>query len=230
MNTTASRQAVGDSPDGGHDFRFSASLVTLAREVTGVAESFRALRTHIMAQHVHEGRRALAVCAATAGVGCTYVAANLAVSLSQIGVKTLLIDVNLRNPGIQNLFRSDSPIPGLEQCLLSDDVAFGEYIQPEVLPDLAIMFAGGIPYNPQELLAKDRFAGLMNYCLRDYDMTILDTPPANSCSDVHRVSTVVGYSMIVTQRDKTRVSDVRQLIHELEIDRARVVGTVLTEL
>ena len=211
-------------------YAFSSTLVALGREPSGTAESIRALRTHIMAQHVQEGRRALAVCAATAGVGCTFVASNLAVALSQIGVKTLLIDVNMRNPGIDRLFQPNHAAEGLQQCLLASDQSFGDYIDSEILPDLSVMYAGGIAPNPQELLATDRFLELMNFCLRDYDMTILDTPPANSCSDVHRVSTVVGYAMIVTRRDKTRVGDLKTLVNELRQDRARVVGTVMTEV
>ena len=225
---TASKLAVEDPKV--RSYAFSNTLVALAREPSGTAESIRALRTHIMAQHVQEGRRALAVCAATAGVGCTFVASNLAVALSQIGVKTLLIDVNMRNPAIDRLFQPAHAVEGLQHCLLAPDANFGDYIEEEVLPDLSIMYSGGVASNPQELLATDRFSGLMNYCLREYDMTILDTPPANSCSDVHRVSTVVGYAMIVTRRDKTRVSDLKTLVSELRQDRARVVGTVMTEV
>ncbi len=65
-----------------------------------VSESLRALRTHVMARHVSEGHRALAVCAASKGSGCTFVAANLAAALSQIGVNTLLLDADLRSPGV----------------------------------------------------------------------------------------------------------------------------------
>jgi len=228
MSVTAPKMA-GDEPQA-RSYACSNTLVALAREPSGTAESIRALRTHIMAQHVQEGRRALAVCAATAGVGCTFVASNLAVALSQIGVKTLLIDVNMRQPSVDRLFQPSHEVQGLQQCLMATDAAFGDYIDEEIIPDLSIMYAGGVAPNPQELLATDRFSELMNFCLRDYDMTIIDTPPANSCSDVHRVSTVVGYAMIVTRRDKTRVSDLKTLVSELREDRARVVGTVMTEV
>jgi capsular exopolysaccharide synthesis family protein len=210
-------------------FSLSKALVTLAPDVTAAAEAFRALRTHIMAQHLEKGRRALAICAPTAGVGCTIVAANLAVSLSQIGVKTLLVDANLRHPGLDTLFIPSSPVEGLEQCLSTRGGNFGDYIESEVLPDLSIMFAGSVPDNPQELLATGRFEELMNFCLRDFQMTILDTPPANTCSDARRVSTVAGYSLIVSRRNKTLVNDVKTLIGQLESERARVVGSVMTE-
>lgn len=193
-------------------------------------ESFRALRTHVMARHVEEGRRALAVCAATAGAGCTFVAANLAVALSQIGLKTLLIDANLRAPGIDQTFRPQGgAATGLQQCLSHVDAGFSEFIEPDVLPGLSILFAGGSPPNPQELLAGDRFSDLMSWCLREYDITIVDTPPASTCSDANRVSSVVGYSLVVARRDVTIVNDLKILISQLENDGARVIGTVMTE-
>ena len=210
-------------------FSISNELVTLRPEVSGAAEAMRALRTHIVAQHVEKGRRALAVCAATAEVGCSVVAANLAVGLSQIGVKTLLVDANLRHPHVDRLFVPSEPVEGLAQCLMSDSHSFGDFIETDVLRDLSIMFAGAVPENPQELLSTGRFEDLMNFCLREYQMTVLDTPPANICSDSRRVSTVAGYSLIVTRRNKTLVNDVKTLIGQLEGERAHVIGTVLTE-
>jgi capsular exopolysaccharide synthesis family protein len=208
---------------------FDGSLVTLSDPFNAPAEAIRALRTHIMAQHVNEGRRALAVCAASAGVGCTFVAANLAVALSQIGVKTLLIDGDLRNSGLDSVIRPPSPRAGLRQCLSSSDHDFGAYVEADVLPNLSIMYSGGVASQPQELLASDQFTGLMDYCLRDFDATIVDTPPANSCSDARRISTVAGYSIIVARRNKSLVNDVRTLARQLAGDHARVVGTILNE-
>jgi capsular exopolysaccharide synthesis family protein len=232
MQTTNRALAVEERvslPVETRSYALSRTLVALDRQAKSDSEAFRALRTHIMARHVEEGRRALAVCAATSGVGCTFVAANLAVALSQIGVKTLLVDANMRNPRVNRLFEPSSQVAGLQQCLLSIDDAFGDFIQPDVLPDLSILFAGGTPHNPQELLATDRYAELMSVCSRDYDMTIIDTPPASTCSDAHRISTVAGYSLVVARKNTSLVHDVRTLIAQLESDRARVIGTVMTE-
>ena len=212
------------------NFAMSPDLVTLAWDTSGEAESFRALRTHVVARHIQDGRRALATCAVTPGVGCTFVAANLAVALSQIGIKTLLIDANMRNPSVDQLFQAPQRPMGLQQCLTAADAAYADFIHEDVIPNLSIMFAGGTPHNPQELLAMGRFADLMSDCLRHYEMTIVDTPPASSCSDANRVSSVVGYSLVVVRRDQTLFSDVKTLINQLESDRAQVVGTVLTEI
>jgi capsular exopolysaccharide synthesis family protein len=201
----------------------------LSAPTDGAAEAVRALRTHLMAQHVNEGRRALAVCAASQGVGCTFIASNLAVALAQIGIKTLLIDADLRIPSIDALFKAPEQAPGLAQCLTLGDGGFSESIQSEVQPNLSIMFSGGKPGNPQELLAGDGFKSLMEFCLREFDATVVDTPPANTCSDARRVSTVTGYSLIVTRRNVTYVDDVTTLAAQLEADHSRVVGTVLND-
>ena len=208
---------------------FSPSLVTISQPQEGPAEAIRALRTYIMTHHVQEGRRALAICAASPGVGCTFTAANLAVALSQIGVKTLLIDGNLRAPGIDLIIQPAQPLEGLRQCLVSSESDFNDGIDADVLPNLSVMYSGGAAPNPQELLAGYRFKELMEFCLRDYEATIVDTPAANSCSDARRVSTVVGYSLLVARINKSYVDDLKTLTAQLQGDHARVVGTVLNE-
>jgi capsular exopolysaccharide synthesis family protein len=207
-------------------------LATISKPTEGAAEAIRALRTHVMTRHVGAGHRALAVCGASARVGCTFVAANLAVSLSQIGVSTLLIDGNMREPGLDRVFRLPRPRSGLQQCLAEPNGSYseyGEFIEPEVLPNLSVMFAGGQAPNAQELLASGRFKTMMDACLRDFDATIIDTPPANSCSDVNRICNVVSYCLIVARRDKTYVNDVKLLASQLKADHAEVIGSVLND-
>jgi protein-tyrosine kinase len=209
--------------------RVSDDLVVLRAPQGMRAEAIRALRTHVVAQHVNGGRRALALCAASEGVGCTFVAANLAAALSQIGIKTLLIDGDLRHPAIESFFPPIRPVSGLQQCLASAEVSFAECIEAEVLPNLSIMYAGGAASNPQELLAGDRFRDLMDVCLRDYDVTIIDTPPSSRCADARRIGNVVGYGLIVARQNHSLIDDVKTLIKELQEDHAKVIGTVLNE-
>lgn len=221
--------AVEASPTGAPSYVLSRSLVTVSEPKSGPAEAIRALRTHVMAQHIEAGRRALAVVAPSAETGSTYITANLAVAMSQAGMKTLLIDGNLREPGLEAVIRPSGPVPGLAQCLAAEEEDYAGYIENEVMPNLSVMYAGGVPANPQELLAGDRFEALMNVCLRDFDLTIMDTPPANSCSDARRICSVLGYSMVVTRRDWTRVNDVKTLMDQLQSDGAKVIGTVLND-
>lgn len=208
-----------------------AEDVVMVAEPYGVrAEAIRALRTHILAQHLGEGRRALAVCGASTGVGCTFVASNLAVALSQVGVSTLLIDGNLRQPAVHDLFGGLAPVAGgLGQCLAEEAPGFGRFIAANLLANLSVMFAGAPVPNPQELLGSAAFQVLMQSCMREFDVTIVDTPPANTYADARRIASVVGYSLIVARRNVSLVADIKTLIGELTIDHAHVVGTVLNE-
>lgn len=209
--------------------RVSTQLAVLTNPGGAEAESVRALRTHLMAQHFNLGRRALAVCAPSAGVGCTFLAANLAVALSQIGVNTLLLEADLRAPALDRMLPPRRPGVGLNQLLSDVDFQMSDAVEREVIPNLSVMYAGTPSAHGQELLASDRFAALMNACLRDFDATIVDTAPANKFADARRVSTVVGYSLIVARKDETYARDVRVLAQQLAADHAQVVGTVLNE-
>lgn len=205
----------------------SDRAVLLSDPGSAAAEAIRALRTRVQSQHIQTGRRALAICGPTFDVGCTFVAVNLAIALAQVGVKTLLIDADLREPSAHTYFPRAPREPGLFECLLQPMAPAPEFIREDVLPNLDIMFAGAPDVSGHELLASDHFADVVNSCARDYDITILDTPPANNSADSLRISAVVGFSLLVARKDRTLVSDLRTLAAELGKEGVRAVGTVL---
>jgi capsular exopolysaccharide synthesis family protein len=209
------------------DASFSPALLTLAAPLSRGAESIRALRTHILAQHVQAGRRALAICAPSLEVGCSFVAANLAVALAQVGLKTLLVDADLRQPAIERFVIPPTRPSGLAACLAAPDSRVGDFIDDDLLPNLSVFYAGEAAENAQELLANEWFEAVMNHCLREYEVTIIDTPPANTCADARRISNVVGYGLIVARRNRSLVADVKTLAEQLIDDHVRVVGTLM---
>jgi capsular exopolysaccharide synthesis family protein len=194
-----------------------------------IAEAVRALRTRIMAQHVQIGRRALAVCGATPDVGCSFIAANLAVSLAQIGVRTALVDADLRQPSLSRLLGVDHQGPGLAEFLSDPDVYIQDLVEEPLLPCLSFIPAGALPARPQELLASSRFAALASHLLREHQITIFDTTPANGCTDAQRVATVAGYSLVVARKNSSYVDDLATLSKLLRADGSKVVGSVLVD-
>lgn len=212
------------------NFEFSPEVAMLAAPNGPQGEAIRTLRTYIVGMHIEKGRRGLSVCAPAKGVGATLVAVNLAVALAQVGLKVLLIDGDMRQPGIERFIRPTTPVNGMRQWLEGgDEVDISTAIQPDVLENLAVMFSGGVTASAQELLSRDRFAEGVERCLRDYDITIIDTPPANSCADGRRISNIVGYSVLVAQRHASLISDVKVLARQLEDDHVKLVGTVMSE-
>ena len=143
-------------------------------------------------------------------------------------MNTLLIDADLRSPGVAAAFRYKSSKSDLRTALTSS-INFNECIERNVLPSLSVLFSTGPARNAQELLANARFKNLLDFCLREFDATIVDTPPANVYSDARRVSTVVGYSLIVARRNKSHINDIKTLAEHLRGDHANVIGTVLNE-
>lgn len=205
------------------------SIVILDAPDSIEAEAIRGLRTRIMAQHVREGRRALAICSATQDTGSSFVAANLATAMAQIGVKTVVVDANLRTPQIAQMFRLTAEGAGLGDYLADFDVSIDAILRPTALPFLSVVTAGSLQSNPQELLASGRFKLLMDQLLREFELTILDTTATSGCTDAQRVATVAGYSLIVARKHKSHVKDVATLVKLLRADRSTVVGTVLND-
>jgi len=213
-------------PQGPDDFH-SVAVVTNPSSI--VAEAVRALRTRIMAQHVQIGRRALALCGATPESGCSFIAANLAVALAQIGVRTALIDADLRKPSLSDLLRIGNEGPGLSDFLADEDVYIQDIVQEPLLPGLSFVSAGSVAPRPQELLAGARFASFASHMLREHQITIFDTTPANGCTDAQRVATVAGYSLVVARKNNSYVEDLATLAKLLRADGSKVVGSVLVD-
>ena len=217
----------GGVQDAKLEYEFSPSLVTVSAPLSAAAESIRALRTHVLTQHVQAGRRALAICSPSVDVGCSFVAVNLAVSLSQVGIKTLLVDADLRSPMIDQLIRPSVAPSGLSGCLSDTESWVGDYIDAEILPNLSILYAGPPTVSAQELLARESFEDVMNHCMREYEIVIVDTPPANAYADARRVSNILGYSLIVARRNRSLVADVKTLATQLLDDRVGIIGTLM---
>lgn len=193
------------------------------------AEMLRLLRTQIIAQHVAAGRRAFAVCGATDGSGATFIAANLATALSQVGIKTLLVDANLRNPRIDAIFGIDPNGPGLSTYLSLEVNRPERVVYPNVLPNLSIVPAGPPVARPQELLSGARFRSGVDILLRQHDVAIFDTPASNENSDALTVAGVLGYALVVARRNHAFVKDVQTLSAQLGASRATVIGSVLND-
>ncbi|MBC7506615.1 MAG: AAA family ATPase [Sandarakinorhabdus sp.] len=207
----------------------SDELVVINEPTSQRAEALRMLRTQIMAQHIKVGRRGIVVVAPVEGVGCTFMAANLAAALSQVGVKTLLVDCNMRSPRVDQVFGLDPNSPGLSSFLSLQVARPERVVHANVLPNLSVITAGPPVLLPQELLSSNRFRDGVNTLLREFDMVIFDTPPANTSADALTVGGVVGYAMMVVRRDHSYFKDVTTLVNQLQSTRCSIIGSVLNE-
>jgi capsular exopolysaccharide synthesis family protein len=207
----------------------SEELVVLTDPRGVRSEAVRLLRTQIIAQHIKAGRRGLAFVAPVADSGCSNIIANLAVLLAQVGIKTLLVDANMREPRLHELFGLEKDAPGLSSYLSLEVARPERVVNANVLPSLAIITAGPPVPRPQELLSTRRFRDGVNILLREYDIVLFDTPPANSSADALTIGAAAGYVLIVGRRDHTFFKDISTLVEQLQTSRCPVIGSVLNE-
>lgn len=207
----------------------SDELIVVNESATVRAEAIRLLRTQVISQHVKLGRRGLVMVAPVDSVGCTYLTANLAVALSQVGIKVLLIDTNMRSPRVDQIFGLDPNATGLSSYLTLQATRIERVINPNVLPNLSVIAAGPPVPRPQELLSSARFRDGANTVMREYDLVMFDTAAANTSADALAVGGTIGYALLVARRNQTYFKDVSTLVAQLAASRCAVIGSVLNE-
>lgn len=207
-------------------YEFSGDLAVVADAGGPEAESISALRAHLIAKHTQQARRGLALCACEQDDRADWLAANLAISFAQANVRTLLLDCDLRAPRMHRYIRPSQEVAGLHDLLLDSDMSVGTAIRSDVLPGLSVMYAGGAAANPQELIFSNRFARIVDTCLREYDITIAVPPPTKAFADARLIAKLLRYAAVVARKDTTYLGDLKALISELQMDGARVVGSI----
>jgi protein-tyrosine kinase len=192
-----------------------------------IAETMRLLRGQILqgAPARDATRRTIAIVGAEPGTGCSFVAANLATVFAQLGQKTLLVDGNVSKPHLHELFRISNRV-GLSSILA--ERAKLDAIQPcSWLPTLAILPAGPIPPNPNDLYARRIFPLLLRECEKSFPVVILDVPPWNDGSAAAAAAAAAGYAVVVARADDTRAADAHALAKGIAGAGAVLVGAVL---
>ena len=207
----------------------SPELVALNAPFTPQAEAFRGLRSQIVMRTAVEGeaRKAIAVISPNRQDGKTYIAANLAVVLAQLGGRTLLVDADLRGPRQHAVFGVEGS-GGLSRILLGRT---GDSVIQQVagVPNLYLLAAGPPPPNPLELLERPAFAMLMREMASKFDHVILDTAAAEYGSDAAVTAVRCGSALIVARNQRSRLDALQSLTGNLAGSAAKIVGVVTND-
>ena len=206
---------------------YSNELIAAYQPFSKQVEALRALRSQLMMRWFSEGYKTLAIVAANAGEGGSYLAANLAIVFSQLGERTLLVDANLREPRQHAIFNLKEKL-GLSD-IIAGRAGLDVITQVESFVDLSVVGAGTTPPNPQELLNRATFTEFMNQVIGQYDIVLVDTTPATATSDAQATVARCGGALLVSRLNHTRLSDVAELRDQINVTGARVVGAVINE-
>ena len=206
---------------------YSQALVAAYAPFSPQVESLRALRSQLMLRWFTAGNKALAMVGTNAGDGASYLAANLAVVFSQLGERTLLIDANLRSPGVSTLFNLGGRM-GLSD-VLADRADLSSVVRIPAFVDLSVLPAGTTPPNPAELLSRNSLVDMLANLGESYDVILLDTPPASDSADFQTVAARAKGAVVTVRKNHTRLNDVAGIKAMLGAAGAEVVGAVVND-
>jgi len=163
-----------------------------------VAEAFRDLRATIAMNVRMENQRSFLFTSALPSEGKSFSSANFSTTLAHQGLRTLLIDADLRKPSISRLFFGMNRKPGLSEVLLGS-VSLESAVIPSGIQDLNILTAGGRSEKPSELLAGEPFRELMEEALLSYDRVVVDSAPLLPVSDTLLIAHSVDILCLVVR-------------------------------
>ena len=198
------------------------------------AEALRSLRTELLLRYFNPGQaqpteqkqgRQLALLSLEDGCSSALTAANLAISFAQMGLPTLLIDANLRQPQVHQWFALDERRSGLSDLIAGRGRPQPAAIAP--LKSLWVMPAGTQAPNPQELLANRQCQEYLSDLSQRFAITLISTAPAAEFSDAQLLAAQAGAALLLVKRDQTRLNPLAQLSANLQALGIRLLGAAL---
>src|ERR1039458_3995678 len=201
-------------------------LVTYVRPKSEAAEAYRAPRTSILLSSFGAPPKVILVTSPLPQEGKTTVSANAALVLAQRGSRVLLLDADLRRPGIQKLFGIKAR-GGLSTLISGVDKVEDVVIQSTQVPSLWILPAGPIPPQPVELLGSTVMKDYLTRWRDEFDHVIIDTPPCLSVTDAVVLSPHADRVILIARAGKTSKLALGRACNLLLHVNARVMGIVL---
>ena len=208
----------------------SIELATWQSGPSVLAESFRSTMASILYTGENGDRpRVIAVTSAGPCEGKTTVASNLALALAEIGRRVLLIDADLRQPRLHEIFKVSNEW-GLSDLLAGTKPSEGEALVIRTsYGGLHVLPAGSAPSRISHLLHSPRALELLQKMRREFDMVLIDTPPMLQMPDARVLGRLVDGVILVVRSARTNKDAAAAAGRRLADDGTRILGTVLNE-
>ncbi len=204
-------------------------LATILYPRSPAAEGYRTLRTNLEFASLDKPARTMLVTSAVPGEGKTTTAANLAAVFAQAGHDTLIVDADLRKPGVHKIFGLGNTA-GLTNLLRSDESTIDAVALATEQPHLRVITTGALPPNPAELLRSARMRTVMERLAGAAEYVIVDSPPLQAVTDAAILSSLVDGTVLVVDAGRTRRGAVGHGRDALAKVGARVLGVALNRL
>jgi len=191
-------------------------------------EALRSMRIALQFAMVNASNKNVLITGPTAGVGKSFIAANLASVLAGAGKRVLLIETDMRRPRFEQIFGLRRG-PGLSQYLAGTK-SFGEINQSFFEGYLTVVCAGPRPPNPNELLIQGRLNSLLASVQSDFDFIFLDSPPLLPVSDALVVAKMVSTVFLVLRFEQTTPREAHDAVRRLNNSGLKADGVIFNGL
>lgn len=193
-----------------------------------MSEAFRALRTSLLLSQAEHPPQVILVTSALPREGKTTAAANLAVTFAQLGDRTLLMDADLRKPGVGRLLSlGEGKYAGLSSYLAGVSSLDLVTIPHPAIPNLAAIPTGPLPPNPADLLSSQKLADAITELRGKYKFIVVDSPPIMAATDAVILSVQADGVLLVVRSGETPKEAFTRSRDLLASVRCRMLGVIL---
>ncbi len=200
-------------------------LITIEEPMSPISEAYRVLRTNIQFSAIDQAMQVITVTSAQPREGKTTTISNLAVAYAQDGKRVMLIDADLRKPTLHRVFARTNR-KGLTNVLANISTLEDE-MQATDVDQLFLLTSGPMPPNPAEILATKRMGMLLDELRQQFDVILIDTPPALALTDAQVIASRSDGVLLVVSSGKTKRDLIRKCKANLEYVNANLLGVVL---
>lgn len=205
---------VGDIPLTDEKNEKEGSIAVFENQNNLMSETFRNIRTNLQFM-LQNDKKVILVTSTVSGEGKSFISANLAISLSLLGKKVVIVGLDIRKPGLNRVFRLSTKEKGITLYLANLETDLMSLVQPsDINKNLYILPGGTVPPNPTELLARDGLDKAIERLKKNFDYVILDTAPVGMVTDTLLIGRVADLSVYVCRADYTHKVEYT-LINEL---------------
>src|ERR1051325_6747631 len=196
---------------------------------SNAAEGFRTIRATLSLTHKPEKLRLVSVTSTIPSEGKSLVASNLAIVSAQTGLRTLLVDADLRRPSVHKAFQLHSPI-GLSAFLTGDTADLEDITHKTEVPNLDVICCGSVPTNPSELIGSARMKAFLDLLSDKYDRIVLDCPPISAVSDPLVIAAKTDGVVFVCKFNKIRREHARRSVQRIQAAGIHIMGVVINDI
>lgn len=189
-----------------------------------VVEAYKNIRIRLLSMLDEIDGKVVAISSPNASEGKSTTAVNLAITLSQLNKKVILLDTDIRRATVHKKLKLDNFI-GISD-VLARQVKFEDAVC-SYNTYLDVLTSGSVTNNPSDLIGSTDFDNLLERLREEYDFVIIDTPPVNVVSDSLSISQKCDGVILITRISVTTYADVRESISSLKELNVNVLGTII---